>query len=163
MHAKGTPAALREYGEIATSLGCFDDAEGIFLVRDRKVDGVIACDLEEDASVRPALVGLAGGVQEARAKSEHGGKFLFVAHSVADGLQSGLVLGVHGDVAEESEIVALACAGEMRFQYLGEGLSVLESIGVFRVGVELDAVSLEERLFGGQLACGFVFAGELGG
>src|SRR5262250_3417430 len=101
MHAKGTPAALREYGEIAASLGGFYDAEGIFLVRDRKVDGVIACDLQEDARVRPALVGLASRVQEARAKSQHGGEFLFVAHSVADGLQSGLVLSVHSDVAEQ--------------------------------------------------------------
>jgi hypothetical protein len=45
MHAKGASPARSKYREIAAGLRSLDDAEHIFLVRDRKIDGVVAGNL----------------------------------------------------------------------------------------------------------------------
>ena len=70
MDAKRAAAALGEDLEIAAGLRRFDDAEGVFLARNRQVACVVAGDLQEHAGVRAALVGLPGRVQEARAEAE---------------------------------------------------------------------------------------------
>ena len=57
--------------------------------------GVVAGDLQKDAAVRSAFVGLPGGVQKARAEAEHGGDFLGVADGEAHFLQRVFVGGVH--------------------------------------------------------------------
>src|SRR5438445_6509471 len=147
MHAKGASPALSKYCEIAAGLCSFDDAERVLLIGNGKIDGVVAGDLQEDAGVGSPFVGLAGGVQKARTKSKNGRDLLLVPHAMANGLQSALVLRIHGDVAEQSEIVSLACARQVSFQDLGKRFSLLEGIRVFCVGVELHAVALETRLF----------------
>src|ERR1700756_1040862 len=126
MHAKGASPALREHREIAAGLRGFDDAEGVLLIGNGKIDGVVAGDLQEDAGVGSAFVGLACGVQKARTKSKNGGELLLVPHAVAKGLQGSLVLRIHGDVAEQSEIVSLACARQVSFQDFGKRFSLLE-------------------------------------
>src|SRR6266478_9002587 len=163
MHAKRAPPALREYRKIAACLRCLDDSEGIFLVGDRKINGVVTGDLEEDTTVGAALVGLSRRVQKARPKSENGRYLLLVPHAVANGLQSSFILGVHGDVAEQSEIIPCACPTEMSFQDLDQRLSLLQGLSVFRVRIELHTVAFEEGLFGRQLARRFVFAREFAG
>src|SRR5260221_7045815 len=73
MHAKGASPALRKYCEIAAGLRGLDDTERIFLVGDRKIDGVVTGDLQEDAGVGSAFIGLAGGVKKTRAETKNGG------------------------------------------------------------------------------------------
>src|SRR5262245_41376733 len=65
-------AALRQNREVAAGLGGLDDAEGEVPSGDGEVGDVVGGDLEEDAAVRPALVRLAGRVQEARAEADAG-------------------------------------------------------------------------------------------
>src|SRR5229473_6804903 len=163
MHAKGASPALSKYSEIAAGLCSFDDTEGVLLVGNGKIDGVVAGDLQEDAGIGSAFVGLASGMQKARTKSKNRRDLLLVPHAVANGLQNSIVLGIHGDVAEQSEIVSLANAREVSFQDLGKRLSLLEGVGVFCVSVELHTVAFEKRLFRRQLAGCFVFAGEFSG
>src|ERR1700756_3757552 len=143
MHAEGASPAFSEYREIAACLRCLDDAERIFLVGDRKINGVVAGDLQEDAGIGAALVGLPCGVQKARTKSEDGRYLLLVSHAVANGLKNNLVLGIHGDVGEESEIIPRAGAAKMSFQHVSECLPILQNVGVLLIGVELDAVGFE--------------------
>src|SRR5580704_17306237 len=147
MHAEGASPAFSEYCEIAAGLGSFDDAEGVPLIGNGKIDGVVAGDLQEDAGIGSAFVGLAGGVQKARTKSKNRRDLLLVPHAVANGLQNSLVLGIHGDVAEQREIVSLASAREVSLQDLGKRFPLLEGVCVFCVSVELHTVAFEKRLF----------------
>src|SRR5450432_1407289 len=163
MHAQSAAAAFGEDGEIAASLGGLYGAESIFLVRNRKVDGVVAGDLQKHATVGSTFVGLTGGVQKAGAEAEDGGDFLLVAYGETNGLQSFFVGFVHGDVAEESEIISGMEAAEMSFQDFHEARAAFEGVGIFFVGVELDAVAFEKRRFVGQLAGFFVLAGQFFG
>src|SRR6202007_2080866 len=117
--AEGASPALGEYREIAAGLCSLNDAEGVLLIGNGKIDGVVASDLEEDAGVGSAFVGLAGGVQKARTKSKNRRNLLLVPHAVANCLQNTFVLGIHGDVGEQSEIVSLACARQVSFQDFG--------------------------------------------
>src|SRR6267154_5244852 len=48
----------------------------------------------------------------------------------------------------------------MRLQDFGERFAALQSVGISWIGVELHAVAFEKRLFSGQLAVGFIFAGQ---
>ena len=72
MDAQRAAVALDEHLEIAARLRRLDDAERVALAGHRQVRGVVAGDLQEDAGVGAALVGLAGRVQEARAEAEAG-------------------------------------------------------------------------------------------
>src|SRR5215470_14483300 len=64
VHAQGAPAALRQHVEIAARLRLLDNAEGVGLAGDRQVLAVVAGDLQEDAAVRAALIGLPRRVLE---------------------------------------------------------------------------------------------------
>src|SRR2546425_7785935 len=57
MHAEGPAAALRQHLEVAARLRRLHHPESIGLSGHRQIGGVPACDLQEDAAVRPALVG----------------------------------------------------------------------------------------------------------
>src|SRR5712671_3125683 len=48
----------------------------------------------------------------------------------------------------------------MRLQDFGERFAAPQSVGISWIGVELHAVAFEKRLFSGQLAVGFIFAGQ---
>src|SRR5579864_7183893 len=79
MHSQGAAAALHEHLKISTRLGRFDDSEGILLPGHSKVGRIVAGDLQEDARIRPALVRLASGMEEARTKSQARGDTFLVA------------------------------------------------------------------------------------
>src|SRR5262245_38295745 len=111
---KGAPAALGEHGEVAARLGGLDDAEREVPAGNREVGCVVSGDLQEDAAVRAALVGLAGRVEEARAEADGRGGLRAVADERPDRGQLGLVLRRHLDVGEQRRIVALADAAEVR-------------------------------------------------
>ena len=115
MYTECATAALGEDIEIAACLRGLYDAERVFLARYSKVGSVIVSDLEKDAAVRATFVSLTGGMQKSRAEAEASGKLLFVANDVTEFLENFFVFGVHGDVAEDGEVIASACAGEMFF------------------------------------------------
>ena len=77
--AQGAALALQQHLEVASRLRRLDDAEGVLLPGHGHIDRVVAGDLQEDAGVRSALVGLPGRVQEARAELQAGRDALRVA------------------------------------------------------------------------------------
>src|SRR5260370_19878276 len=113
MNTEGSSSAFGQDLEIAARLGGLNDYEGVLLAGDRKIGSIITGDLEEYAAIGSALVGLAGGVQEARTKAKAGGDLLRVAHGVTHALQLLFVLVVHLDIAEQSEVVARTQAAEV--------------------------------------------------
>src|SRR6202035_3261693 len=56
VHAQRAATALGEYREIAASLGGLDYAEGVFLTGNRKIDGLVAGNLQKHARLRAAFV-----------------------------------------------------------------------------------------------------------
>jgi len=76
VHAQCTAAALGENGKIAAGLRGLDYAEGKFLAWHGQVVGVVAGDLQEDAAVRAAFVGLASGMKERGPKPRQVATFL---------------------------------------------------------------------------------------
>ena len=128
-------------------------------------DRVVAGDLQEDAGIRAALVGLAGGMQEARAKAKTGGDAFLVADGVANRLQLRFVRVVHLDVAEHGEIIAGVEASEMRAQIADErrvtSRGLLQRGGVLSIGEKLDARFLQDRRFGRKRAFLLVLRREL--
>src|SRR5215472_11485966 len=57
---QGAPAALGKDIVIAARLRGLDDAKGVGLTGDPQIFGIVAGDLQKDAAVRSALVGLSG-------------------------------------------------------------------------------------------------------
>src|SRR5215469_6236305 len=119
VHAQCASPALGKDGEIPARLRRLDNTECVFLFRHGEVIGVVAGNLQEDTTVRPALVSLARRVQEPRTKSQDCRYFLRVPDQMADGLECRFIAGVHGDVAQEREIISVAHPLEMGFQDLG--------------------------------------------
>ncbi len=68
MHTERAASALGQHIEIAARLCRLDHAERGLLTGYREVFGVIRGNLQKHAAIGPALVGLAGGMQEARAE-----------------------------------------------------------------------------------------------
>src|SRR5215469_1173326 len=158
MHTQRAPATFRKNREIPACLRGLNHTERVFLFGHGKVIGVLACNLQEDATVRPTFVSLSCRVQEPGTKSQNCRYSLCVPDSVTNDLQSSFILRVHRDIAQESEVVSLACPLEMSFQDLGKCLSALEILCVSLVRVQLDTIALKEWGLGRQLARGFVFA-----
>ena len=92
--------------KITASLRGFYDPKCVLLFGHRNIDRVITSDLEKDAGIGSAFVGLARGMLEARAKFRAGGDTLFVANCVTDRLQCRLMCIVHLNVGENREIVS---------------------------------------------------------
>src|SRR5260370_28470649 len=111
MDAQSATATLREHGKVSAGLRGFHHAKGVLLPGHQDVHGVVASDLQENAGVGPAFVGLSGGMKETRAKAEDGGDFFVVPYCWADGLQGLFMNLVHSDVAKHSTIISAADAG----------------------------------------------------
>src|ERR1700688_84028 len=120
MHTQCAAPPFGQYREIATRLRGFHNAKRIFLSRHRKIDSVVASDLQKNTTVGAALVSLSRGMQEARTKTEHRGDFFPVTNGKAYALHGLLVGVIHGDVAEHREVIAGAQPAEMRFQNFRE-------------------------------------------
>src|SRR5882757_7725024 len=108
MKTKHPASTFGQHFEIAPGFCRLDDAEGVFLAGNREIVGVVACDLQEDAAVGPALVGLPGGMQKARAESETCRDALAIAHKSSDFLERLSMQGVALDVGKQREIVSFA-------------------------------------------------------
>ena len=135
MDPQRAASAFRQHLEISAGLRRFHDAEGVFLAGHGQVGGIVAGDLQKDSAVRSALVGLPGGVQEARTKSETGGHVLLVAQRVAHFLQKRFVLGIHLDVSQQGEVIAGPRAIEMGAQVSRQRLVAARG---FRQGLGVD-------------------------
>src|ERR1019366_8642643 len=86
--AQHASPALFQHAEVALGLGLFDQAEAELAAWHAQVARRVVGDLDEDPAVRPALVGLAGGVQEARPEAQGRGGMGAVAQLAAQLLQS---------------------------------------------------------------------------
>src|ERR1043166_4291948 len=87
MDAQHPPLAFVQHGEIAQRLRLLHQAEARLAAGDFQVVRMIAGDLQEDARVGPALVGLTGRVQETGSEADTGRRLEAVAHLRAKGLQ----------------------------------------------------------------------------
>src|ERR1700731_4699974 len=115
MDSQGAAAAFCQHGEIAAGLRGFYYAERVLLAWHREIHFVVTGDLQEDAGIGAAFVRLAGGVEKTRPEAEDGGNLFCVADRVTNALERGFVLIVHGDVAENAEVIASIDAVEMGF------------------------------------------------
>src|SRR5215471_3392210 len=106
MDAERAAIAIREDLKVPARLCGLDGAEGVAPPGYRDVDRVIAGDLQEDAGVGTALVGLSGRVQEARSEFQAGRIARRVSNGLPDRLQHLLVRRVHLHVREQREVVA---------------------------------------------------------
>src|SRR5262249_2285448 len=149
MHAKRPPVALRQDLKVTPRLRGLDETERVFLPGDLQVPAIVTRHLKEDAGVGTAFVALTRGVEEARPDPQARRDAFAVAHAMTRTLKRRLVRGVHLHVREQREVVSLAEAAEMGLQVRGErrrgARGRLQSVGVLRVGEELDAFTLEER------------------
>ena len=149
MHAKRAAPAFGENREISASLRRFHHAERVFLAGHFDIDRVVAGDLEEDARVRAAFVGLTGRVQKARAESRHGRDFFVVAHrdagsSAAPSRCAAFIV----DVAEHAEVIAGLNAIEMRAAEYPRASTPPLSAAAFLSSVKsLTPSALEESAF----------------
>ena len=133
MNAQDTPAAFREHVEITARLRRLDDPEGIFLVWNREIEGVVAGDLQKNATVRAAFIGLPGRVQEARSEAHAGGDPLAVADEDAQMLQRIAMARVAFHIGEDRTVIAVANAREMGRETLHKRAGPPESLTVLFV------------------------------
>ena len=130
----------------------------------RQIGRIVAGDLQKDSAVGSTFVSLAGGVQEARTESQTRSHSLAIAQRLAQFLQECFVLRVHLDVSQQRKVIAGTDAIKMRAQisrqrFVAAG-SFRQSVGILRIGEQLDAAVFENRLFGGQGSSLFVFVGQ---
>src|SRR5207247_7970889 len=108
MHAQGAAATFGENGKIASGLRGLDDTESVFLPRHGQIAGAVTSDLQKNAAVRPAFVGLPGRVQKARTETKDCGDFFLITHSMPQALQPFFIFHIHRDVAEDCKVIACA-------------------------------------------------------
>src|SRR3954468_14059738 len=80
MYPQRAAAAFGQHVEIAARLRRLDHAKTRLLAGHREILGIVGGDLQEDAAVRPAFVGLPGGMQEARPEFRAGRDMALVAN-----------------------------------------------------------------------------------
>ena len=114
VNAQRAAVAVEQDLEIAAGLGGFDRAESVFLVGNRQVARVVRSDLQKDAVVCAAFVGLSGRVQKARSEAQARCNRVFVQNRVPDFLQPRLIFLVHFDIGEQGEIIAFFNSRQMR-------------------------------------------------
>src|SRR5438874_11063216 len=84
-----------------------------------------------------------------------------IAHRMTNLLQHSLVLLVHFEVTEYSEIIPAFDASQMCAHVVDERSLAAESGGVLWVGEKLHAILVKDRLFGRQGTGLLVFRGQL--
>ncbi len=137
MDPQGPASAFRQDLEVSPGLRRFHHAERVLLPGHGQVGGIVAGDLQKDSAVRSALVGLAGGMEEARTKSETGGHSLPVAQRQAQFLQKRFVRGIHLDVSQQGKVIAGTRALDVGAQISRQRLVAARGFGQ-GVGVDRD-------------------------
>src|SRR5271169_751874 len=113
---QGAPTAFGKNPEIAARLRLLDDPKGIGMAGHRQILGIVAGDLQEDAAVRSALVGLSRRMLEARPEADACGCLRAVTNGATDALQDVNMGGAALDVGEQCRVVTGADPPEMRLQ-----------------------------------------------
>src|SRR5438067_3374647 len=106
MDAQRPSLPLRQHGEVSAGLRRSYHSEGVLLPWHRNVLRIVTRDLQKDAAVRSTFIGLAGGMEEARAEAKAGCVFSSIAGAVANSLERLLMRRIHFDVREQSKIIA---------------------------------------------------------
>src|SRR4029077_4066176 len=120
MRSQGAPTPLGEDVVIATRLRRFYDAKGVGLSWHRQVVGVVASDLQKDAAVRSALIGLASRMLAARRKADTGRRLGAVADSAPYTLDR-LPMGATAlDIGEQRCVIPQTAPPEMGLQCRGQ-------------------------------------------
>ena len=163
--AQRPPAALREHLEVAARLRGLDRRRRCSAARALEVLRVVARDLQEDAAVRAALVRLTGGVQEARAEAQARGDVLLSRTRVREAPATPPRWRPSSDVGQHREVVARACATEMRLQERRQrsraAPTALRSASALAASANsLMPVPFEERRLGRQRARLLVLVGQ---
>ena len=157
MDGEDAPAPLHQDLVVAPCLGELDLAEGQAFAGNRDVVGRrIGGDLEEQAAVRAALVGLAGRVEEAGPEAENGGAARRTGDAPAQGLEQLAVPAVALEVSRDDGVPALRKRREVRAQELGqtERAEVAQPDHALRHPQIRTAVARGRRS-GNLAACGF--------
>src|SRR5438093_533996 len=156
MDPEGPTAPLREDLEIPPGLGGLDHAEGVSMAGHRKVLGVVAGHLHEDAAGRAPFVGLSRRMQEARAEAETCRDTLAVANRMPRLLEKLLVAGVHREVGQQREIVTRPEPAEVSPEIGHQrALPANRPVQLFRVPPvreQANAAFLEEGTLAGERA-----------
>src|SRR5216683_1191686 len=166
MDAQGAPTALGEDIEVAARLRRLDGAEAVSAAWDAKVAAIIVGDLQKNAGIRSAFVGLAGRVEKAWPKADTSRDAPGVADHAPHRLQGAGMRRIALDIGEQRAVVALPELTEMRPQITrqrGARAAIGECPGIPLVGEERDPVGGEDRLFRPQPAALLVLVGELAG
>src|SRR6266702_7182184 len=116
MHAERAPTAFGEHLEVGARLRGLHDPEACAVSRDRQVLGVVRGDLEKDAVVGPAFVGLAGRMQETGTEAETGCDPPPVAQSEPQLLQCVDMSLVARKIGQDRRIIPAPDAPEMRLE-----------------------------------------------
>src|SRR5205085_1272074 len=110
------------------------------------------CDLQENAGVRPALVGLACRMLEARAEADTGCRLGPVPDRPAKPLRHRDMLGAALDVSQQRRVVARTDPPEMRLQRCREARRLRLQRGfVAWIGKQPDPLSFKKGALLGQL------------
>src|SRR5579859_1500407 len=161
MDAQRAAVTFRENGKIAARLSGFYHAKSVSLTRNKEVHSIVASNLQENAGVGTALIGLSRGMKEARSKAQDGRDFFVVSHGKADGLEGFFIRFVHGEVAQHRKIITGVDAREVFLQDGGERCTTLKNGDIRPTGVQFAAIAGEKRRFRGELAARFVFGSQL--
>src|SRR5271169_5678190 len=121
---QSAPAALGKDPEIAARLRFLDDAKGIGLARDRQILGIVAGDLQEDAAVRSALVGLSRRMLEARPEADASRRLGPIADGAAYMLHYIDMGRAALDIGEQGCVIPLTDPPEMGLQNSGQARCV---------------------------------------
>ena len=113
VHTQRAPAALGENVEIAARLCLLDDPESIGAAGYRQILGIRAGDLQKDAAVRSALVGLTRRMLKTRPEADACRRLGPVADHAAEPLHRIDMGGAAIDIGEQCCVIARADPPEM--------------------------------------------------
>src|SRR5271169_680422 len=124
VHPQRAPASFGENVEITARLRRLDHAKGIGLSGHQHVLGVVAGDLQKDAAVGSALVGLSRRMLEARPEANAGRRLGPVADGAADMLDYIDMGWAAFDIGEQGRVIPLTDPPEIGLQSSGQARCV---------------------------------------
>src|ERR1700748_1090612 len=116
VYPQSASSPFGENVEVAARLRFLYDAERVGLSGHRQVLGIVAGDLQEDAAVRPALIGLPRRVLETRPEADASCRFGAVANQSTEPLHRVNMGGIALDIGEQRSVIARTDPAEMALQ-----------------------------------------------
>ena len=151
MDPQRAASALDQHRQVAAGLRSLNHAKAIAAAGNADILRIMAGDLQENAGIRSALVGLAGRMLESRSEAETGRRAGRVANHRTHRGQAARMAVVSFDISEQRDIIArrAACvdAAEMAPEIADRVVVPPEFARVARVRIEREAVFAEYRRF----------------